>query len=274
MKDKLSRILFISAALTMVGIALIVFTPVFSKGRSNASPEWKKGLEGATELPSPIDKEKANVLIVTGVDIPNHGWKATAPALKKAIEQDDRMEVAITNNPHHLASEKLHEYDVVVIHFMPNKDPSPGEEARSNFKKFVNDGGGVVVVHFACAAWMDWPEYVKISGRVWEKGKAHDPKRSFTVEIKDKEHPITKDMKPFNVNDELYTCLTGDTEITIIAEAQSIVDKKMHPVAFVLNYGKGRIFHSPLGHWTKTFESEGANELFRRGSAWAAGLDL
>jgi type 1 glutamine amidotransferase len=48
------------------------------------------------------------------------------------------------------------------------------------------------------------------------------------------------------------------------------VDQKDYPMAFVLNVGKGRVFHSPLGHDVKAF-NPAALELFRRGTAWAAG---
>jgi type 1 glutamine amidotransferase len=43
-------------------------------------------------------------------------------------------------------------------------------------------------------------------------------------------------------------------------------------VAFVYNYGEGRGFHCPLGHNVKAFEAPAVGELFRRGTAWAAGL--
>jgi len=32
------------------------------------------------------------------------------------------------------------------------------------------------------------------------------------------------------------------------------VDKKDYPMAFVMNVGKGRVFHSPLGHDIKAFQ--------------------
>ena len=71
----------------------------------------------------------------------------------------------------------------------------------------------------------------------------------------------------------LYTCLAGDRKIHQLAAAISKVDKLDYPMAFVHNSGKGRVFHSPLGHDVRAFKAEGARELYRRGVAWAAGLD-
>jgi type 1 glutamine amidotransferase len=129
------------------------------------------------------------------------------------------------------------------------------------------------MVHFACGAWQDWPGFVKIAGRVYNpKFRGHDRRGPFTVEIVGKDHEITKGMKDFETYDELYTCLDGTTPIDILAHAKSKVDKKHHPMGFVLKFGKGRVFHSPLGHDVKAFEALGVQELFRRGAAWAGKL--
>jgi type 1 glutamine amidotransferase len=108
---------------------------------------------------------------------------------------------------------------------------------------------------------------------VWNpKLRGHDPHRRFRVEITDVDHPVTKGLKPFEITDELYTCLDGKTPITVLATARSKVDKKDYPMAFVLTYGKGKVFHTPLGHDVRAFSAPGAGELIRRGCAWAAGL--
>ena len=224
-------------------------------------------------MPSPKDPGKTNVLIVTGVDYPGHKWKQTAPVLAKILAKDKRMEIQTVEDPHLLSSPALGKYDVLVVHFMNWKVPSPGSEARANFKKFVSEGGGLVFVHFACGAWQGWDEFGKIAGRAWNpKMRGHDPHGTFTVEIAKPDHPITKGLKSFSTTDELYTCLDGKTPIEVLAHARSKVDKKLYAMAFVLQFGKGRVFHSPLGHDVKAFEAPGVQELFRRGTAWAGKL--
>jgi type 1 glutamine amidotransferase len=224
-------------------------------------------------MPSPKDLAKTNVLIVTGVDYPGHKWKLTAPVIAKFLARDKRLEVQLLADPHQLSSAGLHKYDVVVMHFMNWKTPAPNKAARENFSKFITAGGGMVMVHFACGAWQDWPGFVEIAGRVYNpKFRGHDRRGPFTVEIVSKDHEITKGMKNFETFDELYTCLDGTTPIDILAHAKSKVDKKYHPMGFVLKFGKGRVFHSPLGHDVQAFEAPGVQELFRRGAAWAGRL--
>ena len=218
-------------------------------------------------------KASTRILIVTGIDYPGHKWKQTTPVLKEAIEKDPRLAVDVVEDPNFLASPKLHDYAAIVHHWMNWKTPSPGPAARENFRRFVTGGKGLVIVHFGCGAFQDWPEFVKIAGRVWNpKLRGHDPRGPFRVEIADAEHPVTRGMKPFETYDELYTCLAGDTPIHVLATARSKVDKKVYPMAFVLPCGKGRVFHCLLGHDVKALSPPQVGELFRRASAWAAGL--
>jgi type 1 glutamine amidotransferase len=80
-------------------------------------------------------------------------------------------------------------------------------------------------------------------------------------------------MKDFQTDDELYTCLGGDRPIQVLAVAKSKVDGKDYPMAFVLSHGRGRIFHTPLGHDVRAIQLPGPAQLLRRGTAWAAGID-
>jgi len=165
---------------------------------------------------------------------------------------------------------------VVVLHFMDWEQPDPGEKARANLKQFVEGGKGMVVVHFACGAFQEWPEFKNLAGRAWDpEMRPHDPYGKFEVELTEagKAHPVTKGMKDFETVDELYTCLAGDRKVELLATAKSKVDGKLYPMAFVFNYGKGRVFHSPLGHDVQAFANAPVAELFRRGTAWAGRLE-
>jgi type 1 glutamine amidotransferase len=223
------------------------------------------------DAPAKSAGAKIRVLVVTGVDYEGHLWRQTTPVVVEILKHDPRMEVTVTEKPDDLASEKIFAYDVLVMHFK-NYDPLPrGEQAKANLVKFVQEGKGLVFLHFACGAFEDWPEFANLAGRVWDKKTTHDPRGPFTVRIIKPDHPITRGLSDFPADDELYFCLTGDHPIEILATARSKVTKKDHPMAFVSLYGKGRVFHTPLGHDVKAFKMPGVAELIRRGTAWAAG---
>lgn len=216
------------------------------------------------------DAGKIQVLLVTGADL--HDWRRTTPVLAAQLRRDPRLEVRVVEDPHFLDSPAIDRYQVIVLHFMDWKVPAPGEAARMNLKRAVGGGAGLVLVHFACGAWQEWPGFVKLAGRVWDpKLRAHDPHGKFMVEIADLEHPITKGMKPFETTDELYTCLAGKEPIHLLATAKSKVDQKDYPMAFVHQCGKGRVFHCVLGHDVKALDNAAVGELFARGTVWAAG---
>lgn len=231
-----------------------------------------RAAEVAVDLTPPVTKG-THVLLVTGIDYPGHLWRQTAPALKALLEKDSRLQVRIVEDPGALASAQLKQWDVVILHFMNWETPSPGQEARENLQRFVASGKGLMMTHFACGAWQDWPEFKNIAGRIYDpKARPHDPHGLFRVDIADPQHPIVKGMKAFETSDELYTCLTGDTPIHVIATAQSKVDHKDYPMAFVLEYGKGRVFHTVLGHDVRAYTNSDVPALLRRACAWAGGI--
>jgi len=219
----------------------------------------------------------ARILLVTGIDYPGHPWQQTAPALKELLEKDPRLTVRVVEDPHFLDSAAITNSAAIILHFMNWEVPGPGPAARENLKRYVQNGGGVMLTHFACGAWYgEWPEFKNLAGRAWfgqDGGRQHDPRGKFTVDIADKEHPITNGLEAFETDDELYTCLTGDAPIHIVATAKSKADSKDYPMAFVLSYGQGRVFHTVLGHDVRAYTiTPGVGELMRRGCAWAAGL--
>lgn len=230
------------------------------------------GQIGAAKSECGVQKK---VMIVTGVDHPAHNWRQTKVALSNVLKADSRLSVDVVEDPNWLADGSLEEYDAVVIHFMNWERPSPGQQARTNLERFVKKGRGLLILHFGCGAFQDWPEYRNIAGRVWDpKLRAHDPKGVFRVDIVDDGHPITKGLKWFETDDELYTCLAGERPIRLLATAKSKVDGKDYPMVFVLNYGEGRVFHCLLGHDVKAIENPPVAELLRRGCAWATGGEI
>ena len=223
--------------------------------------------------PSPA-KPPLRVLLVTGVDYPGHLWKQTAPALRDVLQQDKRLEVRVVEDPGFLANDEIFQYQVIFVHFK-NYDPVKNEQqAQANLAKFVKQGGGLVYFHFACGAFEKWPEFLQLAGRVYDpKKRGHDPHGEFAVKIVDPEHPITRGMKDFTTVDELYTCLGGEHPIHVLATSKSKVDGQDYPMAFVFDCGKGRVFHSPLGHDVRAIQQPGVIELLQRACLWAGGRE-
>ncbi len=115
---------------------------------------------------------------------------------------------------------------------------------------------------------------------------SHGPQFEFVVKTRASEHPIMKGLPTewLHTKDELYDRLRGPAEnVTVLATSYSDVegngppwDKKVkgtgrhEPVLMAIDYGKGRIFHSILGHMDYSMECVGFITTLQRGAEWAA----
>jgi len=227
----------------------------------SAAPEAK-------ETTDPI-----RLLSVTGIDSNAHDWKERSQAIGRILAEDKRFQVRVVEDPEFLATSELFDYDVALLHFRNLKPLVRGKQVKENLAGFVKQGKGLVVIHGVSGAFPDWPEFRNLIGRVWGPKFGHDPRGPFAVKIVNTEHAITRKMKNFKTDDELYVGFVGDRPIEILATARSKLTGKDEPVAFTLQYGKGRVFHTPLGHDAKAILTPGPAELIRRGCAWAAGQE-
>ena len=242
-------------------------------------------------------------LIVDGQN--NHGnWPQTTKMMKKNLEATGlfSVEVATTAKEGTDPSFKpdYARYNVVISNY--NGAPWP-KETQERFVKYVQGGGGFVVIHAANNAFGDWREYNEIIGlggwggrseksgpyvyldesgelvRDQAKGGGghHGPQHPFQLIIRDPQHPVTKGMPRawMHVNDELYDLLRGPGEnMHILATAYADKSKggsgRHEPMIFTVNYGKGRVFHTPMGHGNDSQECVGFITTLVRGAEWAA----
>jgi len=225
-------------------------------------------------------------LIVTGHHHPGHPWQASTPALQEVLWADSRVLIDVLIDPEQLASLPLADYDVVVQNYCNWQRAGLGEEAKAALVKYVSDGGGLAIIHFANGAFgpgarppspeANWPEYCgKLCRRVWIDGKSgHDAFGPFRAEITSVKHPITEGLQAFETVDELYFSQQGDEPVEPLATARSKVTGKDEPMAFAYPYGKGRIYQTLLGHAVESIRNPGAAALIARGCLWAAGAEL
>jgi type 1 glutamine amidotransferase len=234
--------------------------------------------------PLAAEEAKVKLLIVTGSHA--HDWKGTLPILKDFLEKTGRIEVAVTLDPaKDLTRENLAKHDVILLHYketgeMPGRWPAEAEKA---LLEAVEGGKGLVVLHYASAAFdvegVNWPEYEKLIGGGWRRSKghgAHAPIYQFRVDIKDKEHPITKGFPAsfLHAPDELYHKLMMVEGNQVLVEALDNHPKgtqKKEPLVWVRSHGKGRVYHNVLGHGPEQMRNGlGFQILMARGVEWAA----
>lgn len=242
------------------------------------------------------------VLLLDGQN--NHDWESTTPVLVQSLEREGLCRVTVSTSPPKKSSQdawlgwkpEFNEYEVTLTNY--NGEPWP-EDVRRDIVEYVRGGGGFVVVHAANNAFPDWLEYNEMiglggwggrteksgpyvyyddKGRLVRdprpgRGGGHGPQREFVVELRNEKHPITKGMpsKWLHAKDELYDSLRGPAEnVEVLATAFSEKSKRHEPMIMTIDYGKGRVFHTPMGHADYSMRCVGFQDVLRRGVEWAA----
>ena len=138
----------------------------------------------------------------------------------------------------------------------------------------VKNGMGIAGWHGGLAdAFRNNPAYQYMVGGQWvaHPGGVID----YTVNISDKDDPVTKGLSDFKMHSEQYymhvdpnvkvlatTTFSGDNDFWAAGCTMPVVWKKM--------YGKGRVFYTSLGHVAADMEVPEALEIIKRGIRWSA----
>jgi uncharacterized protein len=230
------------------------------------------------------DAKPIKVLIITGDH--GHAWKETTPFLKELLTKAG-MTVDVTETPaKDLTADNLAKYDVLLLNYKDTKKGGPdtvwSDDNKKAFTDAVRGGKGLVVYHHASSAFIGDSafdkEFEKIIAGGWRKQGNHGKRHEFSVTVRKKDHPITKDMPAefAHSNDELYQNSVMLPDSVVLATAFSDKKKdpkntdKDEPVVWVASYGKGRVYENVLGHDVAAMKSLGFKTLLIRGVEWAA----
>ena len=209
--------------------------------------------------------------------------------------------------------ENLKKFDAILFYDMPGlnfdeiNDESkffinPPQEYKDDFLERLSEGKGCIFLHHSIAGWPMWDEYSNIIGGrfLYKPGKIKGKKypdsgyRHF-VNYKVSsvsEHPITKGISDFEIEDELYLSHVFEEDINPLLKsnysfvrdnfysATNALKGKMnsnegweHPdgsnlVGWTKSYKKSAITYLQFGDGVKSYENKNVRMLLRRSINW------
>ncbi len=265
-------------------------------------------LLAVTLLPEGLSaQKKIKTLVVTGQE-GAHSWELGSDGIKQTLENSGLFTVDMAITPPRSEditpfSPDFSKYDLVVFSY---GGKTFSETTRKNFEQYVANGGGVVVVHASIIPFTDWPAFNEMTGLgawgernekdgpyvYWKHGRwvydytpgssgYHGLQHSFTITHRNPDHPILSGLPTVwqHVKDELYAKTRGPAKnIDILATTVDMGgDTERHePMLWTVNWGKGKIFVSLMGHAGNdpelrySMECTGFQVTLLRGAEWAA----
>ncbi len=164
-----------------------------------------------------------------------------------------------------LTREALDNHDIVFFYTTGDLPIQP--EVRDYlFKEWVKQKGhGFIGTHSAADTYHNYEPYWEMLGGTFD-GHPWGSGEKVTITVHDQEHPVSKPWGPeFEIQDEIYKFKNWQPEkvrvLMSLNMAKCNLKQPYHvPIAWVKDYGDGRVMHMSLGH----NESVWANPVYRQ----------
>ena len=226
-----------------------------------ATAEAQAARPAATRAPAQgANPERLHVLFLgdNGHHQPTRRAKDILPALAS-----NGIDLFYTDQREDLNDSELDRYDVVMLY---NNHLTVSDDQIASLLKFVEDGGGLVVLHCASASFQNSEEFIRLVGAAF---KSHGTGTFSAVRVAP-DHPAIDDVPTWESWEETYIHTKHNPVNRTVLEVRR-ENGHEEPWTWVRTYGKGRVFYTAWGHDQRTWGQPGFQQMVGRATRWTAG---
>jgi uncharacterized protein len=144
------------------------------------------------------------------------------------------------------------------------------DRGRAAIVAHLERGGGLLALHTALICFDGWPRWKEILGGAWEWGRsAHPPYGAIDVRFAEHEHPLTRGLPDFTIDDEVYGDLAMTPDVQPLMYARAAGRGDWQPMLWTRNVGPGRVVVDALGHDRGAFTHEVHRRIVVRAAMFA-----
>ena len=164
------------------------------------------------------------------------------------------------------------DYDVVVFYNMHRGMPADqkglGGRAKPVLEKLGTTEQGILVLHHATLAYLDWPFWSDLVGIQDRTLTSYHHGEKIHVEIANAGHPITQGLEPWEMVDETYVMNEPDADNEVLLTVDH--PRSMKAIGWTRTFGKSRVFCLESGHDDETYVDPSFRKVLLRGIQWCA----
>jgi type 1 glutamine amidotransferase len=182
--------------------------------------------------------------------------------------QDSRAEITADN---------LAKYDAVF--FYTTGELPLTDAQKTDLLDFVRGGKGFAGSHCATDTFYKWPAYGELIGAYFD---GHPWHKKINVVVEDQKHPATRHLgAKFEITDEIYQFRTpydrGKLRVLMHMDMTNETggnrQDKDNALAWVKEFGQGRVFYTALGHRDEVWKDERFQQHVLGGLRWIFKLE-
>jgi len=200
---------------------------------------------------------------------------AASRAFQQIAERTGKLEFTTTTDVSTLNAANLQHYDAVFF-FTSGELPITDTQKR-DLLNFIRSGKGFGGAHSATDTLYGWPEYGDLIGGYFD---GHPWVKEVGIDVEDSAFPGIGKLAPsFLMVDEIYqhrdfsrdrvrVLMTLDTSTVDLAAPGVNRTDGDFALAWIRQYGEGRVFYTALGHLDETWQDERFQKLLEGALLW------